>query len=216
MISIPEEMKKSYHQKMVRRRITAMLRPSHAAMLADVKQTAKRIVSSSNVQSNDLFDVCGNGEAIGPELRAEQLLLLALHPPSPDDPLPPFPNQAAPSQSWAEPGWQLILDNPDLRGERISSSILPIDTEGNMTQRFLSTCCSSGRQAASLIKPRHLRQLTAPLSFTCQASAPAEANPSSQMKISQGMMSLYLLRNLLCRLFSYSNHLFGTQRCGEY
>ncbi|KAL7540059.1 hypothetical protein ACHAXR_010929 [Thalassiosira sp. AJA248-18] len=179
-----------FHQKMLRRRITTMLRPSHTTMTADVKDIAKRAKNSSST-NKDCFDICGDTESICPELRAEQLLLLALHPQSPNLPLPPVPDQSTPNQSWAEPGWQLIIDDPDF-GEKSTSSILPIDTEGHLTQQFLSSCCSSGRQAASLIKPRHLRMLMAPLSFTCQASAPAETNPSGKKKASQGMITIYL------------------------
>ena len=187
MRMMPEEKKKSFHQKMLRRRITTMLRPSYTSVLADVKLLAKRSNDSSHT-NEDCFDIRGNNESISPELRAEQLLLLALHPQSPNLPLPPVPDQSAPNQSsWAEPGWQLMIDDPDFGRSSSYSSILPVHTEGHLTQKFLSSCCSSGRQAASLIKPRHLRMLTAPLSFTSQASAPAETNPSGQKKTSQGM-----------------------------
>jgi len=182
MSSVPEEKKKSFHQKMLRRRITTMLRPNVKTMLGDFKQ---KNFSRTN---KDCFDICDSDEGICPELRAEQLLLLALHPQSPNIPLPPVPNQSAPSQGWAEPGWQLILDDPDFGKSSCSSSILPIDTEGHLSQNFLSSCCSSGRQAASLIKPRHLRMLSAPLSFICQASAPAEMNPSGTKKASQDIV----------------------------
>ncbi len=187
MSSMPEEMRKTFRQKMLRRRITTMLRPSIQTMLADIKKA--QVSKNSSRMGKDCFDiVCDRDKSLSPELRAEQLLLLALHPPSPKDPLPSFPDQSSPIQSWAEPGWHLIIDNPDEDfGNRISSfSILPIRTEGHLNQKFLATCCSSGQQAAALIKPRHLRMLTDPLSFTCQASAPAETNPSAKKKASRG------------------------------
>lgn len=186
MSSMPEEMRMTFHQKMLRRRITTMLRPSIQTMLAEIK---KAHASKNSPMSKDCFDiVCGNDERLSPDLRTEQLLLLALHPPSPKDPLPPVPDHSSPNQRWAEPGWQLIIDNPDFDfGKKSSSfSILPIRTEGHLCQKFLSICCSSGRQAAALIKPRHLRMLTDPLSFTSQASAPAETNPSAKKKASRG------------------------------
>lgn len=191
MSSMPEETKKSYHQKMLRRRITTMLRPSTKTMLGELKQLAN--LSNTSLQSNkDCFDIVpdDNDSSLSPELRAEQLLLLSLHPASSRPPLPSVPDQASPERSWAEPGWQLIIDDPDFGRE--PSSILPVQTQGQLTQQLLSTCCSSGRQAASLIKPRHLRMLTDPLSAVCQGSAPAETNPSGQRKASQGM---YLSHN---------------------
>lgn len=166
-----------------------MLRPSHATMLADVKEITKRSKTKTSM-SNDCFDVCNDDDddddGLSPELRAEQLLLLALHPQSPSNPLPPVPDQS--SSNWAEPGWQLVLESSDSDKKGTSfSSILPCQTfEGQLSQKFLSGCCSSGRQAASLIKPRHLRMLSAPLSFTGQASAPAETNPSGDVKSTQG------------------------------
>lgn len=181
-----DEKRKSFHQKMLRRRITTMLRPSYSTMLADVKEMAKQ---PSNTRANDdCFDICDNNEGISPELRAEELLLLSLHPESANHPLPPVPDQSDPNLSWAEPGWQIILDNPEHDKRRSSSSILPTDNEGHLTQLFLSSCCSSGRQAASLIKSRHLRMLTAPLSSACQASAPAETDPSGQKKASEDVI----------------------------
>lgn len=210
MSSLPDEKRKSFHQKMLRRRITTILRPSHAAMVADVKHIAKRAKASP--ANDDCFDICGNGEsALSPELRTEQLLLLALHPQSANPPLPPIPDQSSQNHSWAEPGWQLVLDDPDVNEGRRSSSILPVHTEGQLAQKFLSTCASSGRQAASLIKPRHLRMLEAPMSFACQASAPAETNPSGQHKAQKGVSILnrFIQTNLPARtnlVFIVGNH----------
>ena len=162
-----------------------MLRPSYSSMLADIKLLARASKNESRT-TKDCFDICANNESICPELRAEQLLLLALHPQSPQVPLPPIPDHS--QSSWAEPGWQLMIEESKADESSRFSSILTLTIDkGNLAQKFLSSCCSSGRQAASLIKPRHLRMLTIPLSFTCQASAPAETNPSSHKKPSRGM-----------------------------
>jgi hypothetical protein len=191
---MPEEMRKTFHQKMLRRRITTMLRPTTEAMLADIK--IAHLLKNKSQISKDCFDiVCDNDEILSSELRIEQLLLLALHPPSPKDPLPQVPDQSSPNRSWAEPGWQLIINNSDydFGKNNPAFSFLPLRTEGRLSQKFLSICCSSGRQAAALIKPRHLRMLTDPLSFTCQASAPAETDPLSKKKASKGTNIFMLL-----------------------
>jgi hypothetical protein len=193
MTSIPEEMRKTFHQKMLRRRITTMLRPTTETMLADIKR-AHSLKNPSQISKGCFDIVCDNDESLSSELRIEQLLLLALHPPSPKDPLPPVPDQSSPNRSWAEPGWQLIIDNPeDSEKKKPGCSFFPLQTEGHLSQKFLSICCSSGRQAAALIKPRHLRMLTDPLSFTCQASAPAETNPLAKKKTSKGVYISMLL-----------------------
>jgi hypothetical protein len=175
-------MKKSSQQKMLRRRITTILRPNVGTMLEDVTQFAKISTRSSSFIMKDFFDVVPDNDAtLSQALRLEQLLMLALHPTSPSPPLQPVPCQRA-DPRWAEPGWRLITNNPDFDfGKSLSSfSLLPIDRDGHMSQTLLSTCCSSGRQAASLIKPRHLRLLTDPLSATCQASGQAKSNSSEQ------------------------------------
>ena len=157
-------------QKMLRRRITTMLRPSVRMLLGAIN--AQLPTSSSH--SKDCFDIVHNDDELSPELRAEQLLLLALHPPSTKDPLPSAPDQANPNRNWAEPGWQIRLDNPSYDRET-SISIMPVRTEGHLSQAMAATCSSCGRQAAALIKPRHLRMLTDPLSFECQASDPSNS-----------------------------------------
>jgi len=157
-------------QKMLRRRITTMLRPSVRMLLGAINAQLPTISS----HSKDCFDIVHNDDELSPELRAEQLLLLALHPPSTKDPLPSVPDQANPNRNWAEPGWQIRLDNPSYDRET-SISIMPVRTEGHLSQAMAATCSSCGRQAAALIKPRHLRMLTDPLSFECQASDPSNS-----------------------------------------
>ena len=184
--TMTEENNMTFHQKMLRRRITTMLRPNVRMMLDD----AKRLIQSSECLPPTMkgrFDVAtDNDESLCRALRVEQLLLLALHPKSPSPPLLPVPGPPASDQSWAEPGWHLIIDNPDFGTNRFTSPLIPIDDEGRLSQNFLSTCCSSGRQAASLIKPRHLRLLSAPSSTTSQTSAHAETNTLLLNKSSEG------------------------------
>lgn len=169
----------SIPQKMLCRRITTMLRPSVRMILGAIK--AELPISSSHFK--DRFDVVHNDDELSPELRAEQLLLLALHPPSTKDPLPSTPDQAQPNQNWAEPGWQIRLDNPSYDRET-SFSILPVRADGHLSQTMAATCSSCGRQAAALIKPRHLRMLTDPLSFKCQASDPSNSGSGTKVSLS--------------------------------
>ena len=181
--SITEEKNNTFHQKMIRRRITTMLRPNVGTMLEEVKRLARTPKYLPRTMK-DCFDVVpDNDDSLCQDLRLEQLLLLALHPTSQSPPLPPVPCQPASAQSWAEPGWPLIIDNHHTCHNQSSSSLIPIDTEGYLSQKFLSTCCSSGRQAASLIKPRHLRLLSDP---TSQTSPPAETIASEQKESSRG------------------------------
>ena len=167
-----------------------MLRPSYSSLLSDIKLLARASKNSSQI-TEDCFDVRPNNEGVSAELRAEQMLLLALHPESPKVPLPSIPDSS--QSGWAEPGWQLMLDGYESYDKNNFPSILPRDHIGSMSQKFLSDCCSSGRQAASLIKARHLKMLTLPMSSTCQASAPAETRPCTQDKPSQGLSSLSIL-----------------------
>ena len=201
LINIPEDKKKSFWQKMQRRRITTMLRPTYACMLEQMK----KMVKGSNIIS--YFDICDKDDDENSTLRAEELLLLALHPESSNPPLPPVPPYFESDQCWAEPGWQVVLD---ALIDRDSSpfSILTKDAEGQLPRKFLSVCSSSGRQAASLIKSRHLRMLTGPLSFPSQASAPAESNPSSYQRASQGRWSFCLF---VCTFHFAVTHIFLSQ-----
>lgn len=169
--SISEDEKKSFAQKMVRRRIVTMLRPSQSSIVKEVKDNVSGWSSSSDKQK--AVDV-GMGDCdsrIDPKLRAEELLLLSLYPEA-EEALLFAPNEA--NLNWAEPGWQINLSPPK---ERNPHSILPTDLEGQLPRHYLSVCCSSGRQTASLISRRHLRTLEGPLSFVSEASAPAELNP---------------------------------------
>eukprot|EP00985_Skeletonema_marinoi_P018931 scaffold10711_cov177-Skeletonema_marinoi.AAC.1 len=156
---IPEDEKKSFAQKITRRRIVTMLRPTQVSIVNEVKE----MVGSSPEDGN-----------IDPKLRAEELLLLSLYPQA-QEALSPVPTDT--NMNWAEPGWQLNLSPPE--GDN-PHSILPLDQAGHLPRHFLSVCCSSGRQTAALVQQRHLSMLEGPLSFVSKASAPAEMNPGQQ------------------------------------
>jgi hypothetical protein len=120
----------------------------------------------------------GNEDAtVDPSLRAEELLLLALHPEAPSD---PFSNSTE-----NEPGWRVCLDLPPPHNP---NSILHTDRTGSLCQNFLSVCCSTGRQAASFLEPHRLRTLDidAPLSFATKVSLLAETNPTQEEKATAG------------------------------
>lgn len=160
---------------MLRRRFTTLLRPSVQTLVNDIKL---QVSKNPRHRRKDCFDIVhDDDENISPDLRAEQLLYLALHPPQSDEvPLPQAPNENMPNRRWCEPGWNLMLDADCDNSDR-SNSILSIGTEGKLAQENLASCCSS-RHAASLINPRHLRMLSeCPFSFVSQASAPAESSP---------------------------------------
>ena len=191
---VSDDTKVSFAQKMQRRRINTILRPSHTSIIREVKKTISESRDHINVQRH-YFDNDTDDEFLDPTLRAEQLLLLSLHPESPMPSLPTIPASSSANQPWAEPGWHVSVDFlPQVRNE---FSILPQDAEGHLARAANSICCSTGRQVASFIKPRHLRMLTsdAPMSFVSQASAPAETHPSADdRKVSQGktVSTLYL------------------------
>lgn len=158
---------------MLRRRFTTLLRPNVQTLVNDVKL---QVSKNPRHRRKDCFDIVHDeDENISPDLRAEQLLYLALHPPQSDEvPLPQAPNEN--NRRWCEPGWNLMLDADCDNSDR-SNSILSIGTEGKLAQENLASCCSS-RHAASLINPRHLRMISeCPFSFVSQASAPAESSP---------------------------------------
>eukprot|EP00970_Alexandrium_tamarense_P005592 scaffold907_cov167-Alexandrium_tamarense.AAC.2 len=186
---VSDDTKVSFAQKMQRRRINTILRPSHTSIIREVKKTISESRDHTNVQRH-YFDNDTDDEFLDPTLRAEQLLLLSLHPESPMPPLPTIPASSSANQPWAEPGWHVSVDFlPQVRNE---FSILPQDAEGHLARAANSICCSTGRQVASFIKPRHLRMLTsdAPMSFVSQASAPAETHPSADdRKVSQDPFS---------------------------
>jgi len=168
MHDIPEEEKKSFAQKMTRRRIVTMLRPTQVSIVNEVKDMVGKSPEDANID---------------PKLRAEELLLLSLYPQA-EEALAPVPSST--NKNWAEPGWKLDLSPPE--GDN-PHSILPLDQVSHLPRQNLSVCCSSGRQTASLVQQRHLRMLEGPLSFVSKASAPAEMNQGQHRKIDDAVTS---------------------------
>lgn len=161
--------KKSIWQKMQRKRVNTVLRPSHHSIV-------KNLVKATKSSTVDCFDM-GNGDGtVNPSVKAEELLLLALHPEAPGS------FSSTPDN---EPGWHICLDTPQHRNPH---SILHTDQVGIVSQSFLSVCCSTGRQSASFLERHHLRTLNdeTPLSFVTKASALAETNPTCRTKATQG------------------------------
>lgn len=169
-----------------------MLRPSYAYMVNEIRKIANRpIKGTGNVEN--FFDVGDFSVGLDPALRAEELLLLALYPESTFPQLPNIPATSSLSQNWAEPGWHLSLSAP----AKSSSAILFLDSEGDSLRLSTAECSSTGRQASSLAKPRHLSTLTHPLSFMSKTSAPAETSVNV-IEVSKGMVRLQILLHNLC------------------
>jgi len=166
--------KKSIWQKMQRRCLNTLLRPSYQSIV-------QNLVNKSNLSSkdSDCFDVGQSDTTVNSSLRMEELLLLALHPEAPIG-FSPAPE--------SEPGWHVYLEPPQ---ERDPNSILHVDKSSLVPQSLLSFCCSTGRQTASFLRPYHLRTLdtSQPLSFVTKASFLAETNLTNQDKATPGTSS---------------------------
>lgn len=177
--------KKSLWQKMQRKRINTVLRPSHYSLVKNLVAETKSISKTS-----DCFDMGAGDTSIDPAIRAEELLLLSLHPEAPSGSHLTNPTE--------EPGWRLCLDTPETAA-RNKSSILPMDREGLVSQSFLSVCYSTGRQASSFLELHHLRTLCddAPLAFSSKASSLAESNPSCHEKATAGWYWLCNMSSLI-------------------
>ena len=155
-------LKTSFRQKMEHRRLVIVLRPSRQSMLDELQTLVaetNRDKPNAKVDENEAF------------LRAEQLLLLALHPAAPEEGLAPIPPRSG-SGTWGEPGWHITLN---IDSQKPSSSLLPT-LDVSSTFRMCQSSCNSapGRQSSLLLRACFLRMLTAPLSKISEASAPAE------------------------------------------
>ena len=169
---VSESKMKGIHQIMQQKRITTTLRPSVDTFLEDLKD----ISGKTRKYNSDCFDIVNNNDdSLSPELRAEQLLYLALHPASKDN--------TKPTAEKVEPGWKLVLDNPCNDYSSNPDSILPTDNEGAILHQLSSSAASTDRNVASFIKPHHMRILgeEAPQA----ASALGESNPFAVKKNTQ-------------------------------
>ena len=169
----PESLKRSLAMKMQRRRVQITLRPSKTSMLSDV--LAKKWNQNQGADAK-----AGAKTPLEQAIRAEQLLLLSLHPTGESPRLPPVPHTSSSSERWAEPGWQLALDVP--AKEPIAAGILPSSMAArhdSLLETLLPECLSApGRQTALMTRQSLMRLLCNPLSDLSRASAPAETHPA--------------------------------------
>ena len=157
------------------------MRPSVDTFLEDLKDISGK--TRPNKDSSDCFDIVNNNDdSLSPDLRAEQLLYLALHPASQDN--------TKPTAEKVEPGWQLMLDNPCNDYSSNPDSILPTDNEGAILHQLSSSAASTDRNVASFIKPHHMRILgeEAPQA----ASALGESNPFGVKKNTQDTIDPFM------------------------
>lgn len=168
---ISPAMKKSLWQKSHRRRRQqVVLRPSMDFLLNDLKaKVASKKSKDANSSSNNNNKGNTTADAV---TRAEQLFLLSTHPVAPAKELPNTPPLKS-SEHWAEPGWHLDLEVPEVK--RRPSTILPTCPVFPVFEKYqLEFSTIPGRQAGSLVQTKHLRALATPLSTVAQAISLAE------------------------------------------
>jgi len=200
LAELPDALRNSLWQKMQRRRLTIVLRPTRTCVLEEAQDVVKEAISKAvggtpaEVPSAQSATT-KRKEQLKALLRSEKLLLLGMHPEAPT-PLPPSVPPSSPSEPWAEPGWQVVLNVSHNADTCPHASLLPSISVGPIFQQFLSGCASApGRQVATLLKPRHLSMLTTPLSMISGASAPAETDPlSSVIAKGKGVCRLFCAR----------------------
>ena len=173
----PDSLKRSLVMKMQRRRVQITLRPSRTSILSDVKmETEKELAPDQNSSAKE-----NPSMFLERALRAEQMLLLSLHPAAEESPrLPSAPKTSSSSERWAEPGWKLALD---ISRSASTADILPSSIVAGRSnplhETLLSECLSApGRQTALMMQQSQLRLLCNPLSDLSRASAPAETHPA--------------------------------------
>jgi hypothetical protein len=222
---VPGPLRKSLWYKMHRRRQQIVLRPSQESVLLDLRHHVKQSLTTHGLISPAKPEKTGDSsQAVLEEAqtRAEQSLLLAIHPLlSRNEHLQRTPSSS--SSSWAEPGktlcqsgvshlldsnlwifvckgWHLELHVP----KPITQSILPRAEVPPLVQRNLSEIHSApGRQAASLLRTTHLKALATPLSAVAIATSLAETNPA--VAISPGCK--FFCGHVRLKIFSYQNAL---------
>ena len=177
----PDSLKRSLVMRMQRRRVQITLRPSRRSILSDVKMELEKKLALDQTASAKADQSTLQDQA----LRAEQRLLLSLHPAEDFPRLPKAPKTSSSSERWAEPGWKLALDVPRKKMATSASAlgILPSSTVASrgdpLRETLLSECLSApGRQTALMMQRSHLRLLCNPLSDLSRASAPAETHPA--------------------------------------
>jgi hypothetical protein len=186
----------SFRQKMDHRRLVTVLRPTRSSALEELEHMVEEHMQrkSSNQSKEAPTDANKKNEEFTKAkqehlLKAEEMLLLALHPPAPDDGhLPSTPKDPTDGKAslWAEPGWHLNLDATTddelfFRGTLLSK---PCGTSPAFRAAHAACASAPGRQSAQLLPRQHLRILTAPLSDFSRASAPAQ--PSADVVVNEG------------------------------
>jgi len=172
----PDSLKRSLVMKMQRRRVQITLRPSRTSILSDAKAEVKKWNQDQGADAKT-----GTRTPLEQAIRAEQLLLLSLHPAEDSPRFPPAPQTSSSSERWAEPGWQLALDVP--AKEPTTAGVLPSSMaarhDDSLLETLLPECLSApGRQTALMMRQSQLRLLCNPLSDLSRASAPAETHPA--------------------------------------
>lgn len=170
---LPSSLKKSLWHKMHRRKQPVILRPSPESFVVELRASIAAIVAAkfTGRLSAEKMEIV---EA--EQLKAEQLLLITMHP-LVDDAVTAIPPTRS-SDTWAEPGWHLNLSTENLDEER-RKMILPCANPYPVLATNLSEIASApGRQAASLLRSSHFGCLASPLSTFAVASSPAETNTS--------------------------------------
>lgn len=176
---VPGPLRKSLWYKMHRRRQQIVLRPSPESIILDLrnhvekslKDKGLKIPAKSEKGSNSAQAVLDEAQ-----LRAEQSLLLAIHPVLPPSERVLATPSSSSSSTWAEPGYYLELQSPKIHE---TNDILPRAELSPLVQRNLSEIHSApGRQAAALVRTAHLRCLETPLSSVAIATSLSETNPA--------------------------------------
>jgi len=166
--------KTSIGQRLLRRCFSIVLRPPLDMIVGDMQGT---------LAVDERFKDRAVGTAacgLSPALRAEQILLLSLHPESPSPPLPPVPSSSI--QPWAEPGWHVYLNTSRSRDDAGRPTILPCTPRIDevFLRAYSEYCSAPTHQITMLLKKQHLRLLSVPISKMGQASAPAEVEIRSK------------------------------------
>jgi hypothetical protein len=135
--------------------ITTVLRPTMSRMKRDFQGFLKRIpneINSPSAEKTSKGDITQYDR-----IRAEELFLLSLHPPSSTLPTVPAADEAE-AKPWAEPGYQLNLDLPK---KYTRETILPVIRGNSIFRKMYSEYSSTqGRQASTLLTRQHYRNIT--------------------------------------------------------
>ena len=163
--TVPNSLKKFLWYKMHRRKTQIILRPTEECLINEMKKFVRDTIYTSQQREPTDDEM----------IEAERVYLLATHPLD-QEKVPSVPTSRS-NEKWAEPGWMLNLDVPEVKYD--PTWILPRSKSFPILERNLSEISSgSGRQASLMLHSSNLRCLTAPLSIFAKASSSAETNLS--------------------------------------